>query len=153
MSVLIPEALYVFTFYFILFNAFLFFTDRMILDKVKAFSIAIYVCYSISVLWEWPIQLTIYQNIDAVILSGFRALAIPFFFYTIYKMGWKPTHSFINFNLIIVCLGFVLMQAINEFGVNNILMFLHLYRLPWLYMFFSVILVLGYKSISKSTNI
>lgn len=146
MFYLIPRAGLAFTFYFLVFNFLFFLADRVILDKVKAFSLAIYACYAISFLWEWPLILAYYgvlndYNFDAIVLSLFKGFGVPFLYLTIHKLGWRPNFWFWLIVMVFTFTGVTIWMDI----VSGRLFFLetHLYRLPWLLLFTLNIASLG----------
>lgn len=149
MVMLLPLAWGAFTFYFVTFHLFFFFASRIILDNVKAFSLAVYVCFAISVLWEWPLQIVFYQNVDALIMSSLKALGIPFLYLTIYKMGWRPSAGFYYFLFLISSMGIVLVFGIPELLDYGLIFYIHLYRLPWLMLFTLNIMSLRAKDFYK----
>jgi len=129
-----------FTIYFFMFNSVFFIIDRVILDRSRSFMLSIYICYSVSVLWEWPIQLVFKQNLDAVILSLFKVLAIPLYIRIVYKMGWRPNKFWFGFVVFNMGLGLVL-SGLLTLGISPHIM--HFYRLPWLMLM--VLTILGAK--------
>jgi hypothetical protein len=115
---------------------------------VKSFSLSIYIIYSVSVLWEFPIQITITQNLDAVILSIFRAIAIPFFFYEIYRLGYRLDVIHLISAVFVFVGGLFLSVLISAFGVVPFEFLINSYRVIWFY--FLVYLVPQYVGASKT---
>ncbi len=146
MMVLMPEAYYTFWLYFIIFNLIYFYVERLTLDRALGFKLAIYSCFSISVLWEWPIQLTLYQNIDAVIMSGFKALGIIFLYYQLKKDGYKLDNITGFLITLTLFIGLLITLGITFFGIDKMFYLTHAYRLPWLIIIFNTITV-TYKDI------
>lgn len=149
MIMLLPQAWGAFTFYFATFHLFFFVASRIILDNVKAFSLAIYVCFAVSFLWEWPLIISYYgvlyaYNFDSVVMSLFKALGIPFLYLTIWRLGWRPNKEFIGLLVGIIILGRILSTDISYVG-----WFIHLYRLPWLLLFTLNIMSLRAKDFYK----
>ncbi len=132
--------LFVFGFYMITFNGIFLLYNKIFNNKGEAFRVAIYVCFAISVLWEWPIQLTNTQNINAVILSGFKALGIPFFIVTVKKRMWDLTWMSAMFLVAIVFYGLTLTNFLTYINPNEIYFLLHFYRILWLVWFILIII-------------
>ncbi len=132
MMLLMPEAYYTFWIYYILFNTLYFYVERLTLDKALALRLSIYSCFAISVLWEWPIQLTIYQNIDAVIMSGFKALGIIFLIYELKQSKFKINNTLGFIFTLTLFLGLLVTLGIVFFGIESMFYLTHIYRLPWI---------------------
>lgn len=147
MGYLIPEARAVFALYFGIFFLFMLSSDVAKLDNVDQFSLSVYACFAIAVLWEWPIQLAIHIKMmslnpsyaDALILSSLKAIAIPLFFYRAYKLGWSPSSFWLFLWLPILTIGEILTLLTLQFGPEIMFWWLHLYRLPWLLLLLAVI--------------
>jgi hypothetical protein len=137
MSMAYPEAYPTFVLYFFIFNFLMLFYSRSLLNNSKGLSLAIYTCFAISVLWEWPIQITIPQNETALALSGFKALGIPFFFFLVYKEGWRPAKKDILYIGIPLLIGAAIAESILVFGPGTWIYITHLYRFLWLPVFFA----------------
>lgn len=152
MIILLPQAWGAFTFYFVAFHLFFFLASRIILDNVKAFSLAVYVCFAISVLWEWPLQIVFVQNLDALLMSSFKAMGIPFFYITLKRLGWRPRKEFYLAVILFFIIGLVLSLMIN-YGFEAYYWPAHLYRLPWLLLFTLNIMSLRAKDFYKWVEI
>ncbi len=139
---LVPQASSVFLFYFILFfglRAFIRGNSRASISNSDAFTLSIYICFAVSVLWEIPIQLTIYQNIDAVIISGLKAMAIPLFFHKVYKLGWRlKSIEPLRIGLL-VSLGMIITLFISDFGIDTMFWYAHAFRIPIILLLLSFI--------------
>lgn len=131
---------FVFMFYLTTFNLILLLYNKLFKNKGEAFRISIYVCFAISVLWEWPIQLTNYQNPIAVILSIFKALGIPFLLITLVKRGLKINHKQSLLLLYNVLVGIMLTYFLTIYPVTELYYILHLYRIFWLILFIFIIM-------------
>lgn len=133
MIFLVPQATYVFIFYYLLFfslRAFIRGMSKGAITQLDAFSLSVYICFAVSVLWEIPIQLTIYQNIDAVILSLIKYIAIPLFFLQIYKMGWRPGIELYFTSIFLVTTGIMVTVFIYVLGIDHVFWMAHAFRLP-----------------------
>ncbi len=127
MMVLMPEAYYTFWLYFIMFNLIYFYVERLTLDRALGLKLGVYSCFAISVLWEWPIQLTLFQNIDAVIMSGFKAVGIIALYQ---NLKFNNTSGFII--TLTLFIGLLITLGINFLGIDKMFYITHAYRLPWL---------------------
>ncbi len=149
---LMQSAAYVFIIYLGVFYFVLWYSRRSVgLPFALAFALAVYVPFSISVLWEFPIQIGIPQNPQALILSSFKALGILFFFVTVRRLGWRALPSFINavsFTALIgVLMGLVFaLQYATYPRIDDkvqftpaLIILAHLYRVPWFFLLLSVI--------------
>ena len=139
---LVPQASSVFLFYFILFfglRAFIRGMSRASISNIDAFTLSIYICFAVSVLWEIPIQLTNYQNIDAVIISGLKVIAIPLFFHKIYKLGFQFKNTGIIILSLTIFYGITLIHMINIEGIGYSFWFAHAFRIPIIILFLSFI--------------
>ena len=163
LSSLIPEATYVFIFYLLLFHFVMFFTgwgskniwqNKFILSKIESFSLSVYFCFAISVLWEWPFQLAfqipygIYQ--EALMASSFKALGILFFFYTVYRIGWRPYVGWLMLLMTTLMIGLLLTFLGIYFPSSSNELFWHYqtYRLPWILLLLLAIPRKPYKDTS-----
>ncbi len=139
---LVPQAAGVFIFYFVLF-----FVSRLVIrsgsimriNQLDAFTLSVYICFITAVLWEIPIQLTIYQNIDAVILSGFKALAIPLFIHKIYSLGWRLHENDVARVFGLIMIGYFIGIGIFTYGIETMFWITHLFRIPILIMLYKFI--------------
>lgn len=131
---------FVFIFYMISFNSIYLLYNLCFKSKGEAFRVAIYVCFAISVLWEWPIQLTNYQNPIAVALSGFKALAIPFLFITVKNIGWRLSIKQAVWLNITVFYGLILTYYLTIKSPLELYNDLHFYRIYWLVWFILIII-------------
>src|SRR3990170_4239696 len=86
---LLPQASYVFILYFILFTVWRKIIRMMGGSSSDNIVLPIYMCFAVSVLWEWPVQIAIPQNPDALLLSLFKALGIILFIVKIRRLGWR----------------------------------------------------------------
>lgn len=134
-----------FTIYFVGFNLVFFILDRLTLDRARSFMLSIYICYAVSVLWEWPIQIVFSQNPDALILSLCRAVAIPLYLVTVKKMGWRPNKFFLKTVLILLVAGLVIAFCLKS-GADPYLV--HFYRVPW----FTILILTVIGSNEESLN-
>lgn len=147
LAYLIPEAWWIFLFYFALFNFTRFYSrygSLFQISKLDSFSLSVYLCFAVSVLWEWPIQLAVTQNLDALILSGFKAVAIPLFFYKAYKLGFRLSSSWIWLCLCISLGGIGLIPIADNLIIN-------LYRLTWASLLL-ITIPIKHKVISNNDN-
>lgn len=143
MLVLLPEAWVAWLSYFCIFNIMNYYAYKRLRKPAIAFSLSVYACFAISVLWEWPYQLSYTQNMDAVYMSLFKALGVPFFLLAIYRLGWRPNLFQLSSALLIVGYGVLALLLIEHIGL-----LLHLYRLPW---FFFLLFLVPSKHLNKST--
>ena len=130
---------YLLTFYLLFYYA----RKAAMLDMRHSFAISLYAVFAISVLWEFPIQIGIPQNPDALLLSIFKGLGIPFFFLTIYRLGWRPSLGFVQAVAIIVTVGLFYGLALafqyqtypiidDKVQFTPLLIWsTHLFRIPW----------------------
>lgn len=147
MSYLLPSAWFVFVFYLALYHFAMFYIrvgSRFRITRPDAFSLSIYLVFAVSVLWEWPIQLNIPQNIDALILSVFKAVAIPLFFLKIYNIGFKLSVTWVWLVTGGITLGFLLMYALDNPLIN-------LYRVVWAFLLLIAIPIMK-KDIKNHDN-
>jgi hypothetical protein len=147
LSYLIPQAWFIFLFYFGLFHFTRFYSrygSLFHISKLDSFSLSVYLCFAVSVLWEWPIQIAVAQNLDALILSGFRVLAIPLFFYKAYQLGFRFGTSWIWISVFIFLGGVGLIPVANNMLIN-------LYRFVWAFLLLIAIPVKK-RDISKGDN-
>jgi len=133
MIFLLPQATYVFILYFILFTVWRKIIRMMGGSSSDNIVLPIYMCFAVSVLWEWPVQIAIPQNPDALILSLFKALGLLLFINKIWGLGWRLRNWVIIALPIIIALGNILAVLLLQNGVTDPLFWAaHLYRLPWI---------------------
>lgn len=153
MNIMMIEAYYTFWLYFIIFNGLFFYVERLTLDRALGFRLSIYSCFALSVLWEWPIQLILYQNIDAVLMSGFKALGIIFLYLELKKSKFKFDNTLGFFISLTLFLGLLITLGINFLGIHSMFYITHAYRLPWIIIIFYAITI-TYKNLNKkNTNL
>jgi hypothetical protein len=155
LSYLVPQASWIFFLYFILYHFSRSFIAsrwlRSLIDKkhindvdnlslnqrkflaVNSFSLSVYIIYSVSVLWEFPIQIAIIQNLDAVILSFFRLIAVPFFFYQTYRLGSRLNIFHLSGVIFIFLGGLVISILIIQYGVTPFEFLINSYRIIWFF--------------------
>jgi hypothetical protein len=101
--------------------------------RFTAFLISVYSIYFISVAWEYPLQLTTPQNVEAVLLSGFKALAIPLLFLELKRVGFRPTKAWGISLYIALLYGMTSLSLILIYGLNNETIFMaNMGRFIWL---------------------
>src|SRR3990172_7726244 len=125
-------ALYVFVFYFALYWVTQYLLIRWGAPYSDSLILPVYLCFAVSVLWEWPIQLTIPQHFDSLAASSFKALGIIFIFQKLVKLGWRPDRTSWWILISIILLGVSLTGNIWLNGINQMFWYTHLYRAPWI---------------------
>jgi len=109
-------ALYVFVFYFALYWVTQYLLVRWGAPYSDSLILPVYMCFAVSVLWEWPIQLTIPQHFDSLFASSFKALGIPLLILHLRRRKWRPSTDFIILIIATVLIGFSIAGFISESG-------------------------------------
>lgn len=134
------SAVYVFVFYFALFWICQFLFTRWGACYSDSLVLPIYLCFALSVLWEWPVQLTVPQHFDSLLASGFKALGIPFLYLKLRKMGWRPDTDYYMMIMFALLIGSSIAGFIYLQGIKPSFWLAQGYRLPWI-----AILLLGVR--------
>ena len=125
-------ALYVFVFYFALYWVTQYLLVRWGAPYSDSLILPVYMCFAVSVLWEWPIQLTIPQHFDSLFASSFKALGIPLLILHLRRRKWRPSTDFIILIIATVLIGFSIAGFISIVGIISMFWTAHLYRVPWI---------------------
>ena len=125
-------ALYVFVFYFALYWLTQYLLVRWGSSYSDSLVISVYLCFAVSVLWEWPIQLTIPQHFDSLAASSFKALGIPLLILHLRRRKWRLNIDFVMLIIATVLIGVSIAGFISLVGIIPVFWAAHLYRMPWI---------------------
>lgn len=108
---------------------------RQKINPVIMLSLAVYGAFAISELWEIPFHvLTWSQSVEmafrGMMFSFPKALGIVFYFWTLYKAGWRPDIIWLISMGPIICYGVVMSDAW-ALGFRDNLLAFHFYRVIW----------------------
>ncbi len=129
---LIPQAWAIFPFYNILLVGLVLIAKKYKMEIKESLPMAIYFVFSISVLWEIPIQIGILQNPNALAISTFKMIGVPLLFFWMYQRGWRLNGRFYGTLITTIIFGAGLAYFIDYKTIQTLFWLAHGYRLFWI---------------------